>query len=705
MNTPYFSRRSFLQATAVSGAAVLAGPLINGVLAGESPVALQASVKTVYAVFKCHLDVGFIDSQANIIRRYFDQYFLNAIALARKLREAGGTYRYVWTTGSWLVHEYLRQMPAAQQANMVEAIHNGDLSYHAIPFTWQTEMLDRSLIDGALCMAANLDKRFGRKTTGAKMTDVPGHTRSIIAPLATAGVTFLNIGVNPASTPPRVPKLFRWRDPEGAEIVVMCHGQDYGGEIDLPGADAVVAMNVRGDNSGPHTEAEVKKIFDDLHHRYPNTTILACGLSEIANAISPIREQLPVVEQEIGDTWIHGCASDPIKISRYREICRLRQEWIAQGKVTVGDAADMAMVPWLSLVAEHTWGCDVKSIIGDWKVYKPTELTAAWSKPNIQKAILTWEEKRRNVDTAVATLPEPLQQEAINRLEKLDASQPVTAGMEPFAPGQEITTSNFVLTLDAESGAIRQLTDRKTNRQWAGPDHPLALFSYQSFTSDDYHRYITQYVHISANWAVLDFGKHGIDKYSLQSKRWNPTLIKAWLEKTADATRIVTELAMPQEPPEVDDVVGWPKRMTMEIRLPNDQPVLEIDFQFFQKSANRLPEAMWFTFAPIAPDPKGWMLDKSGRLISPLDVVENGNRQMHAVTKYVTYRDLTGQFIIEILDAPVVAPGKMSLLNFNNDQPDLSQGIHINLFNNTWGTNYVMWYDQDTRYRFRVRTA
>ncbi len=37
------------------------------------------------------------------------------------------------------------------------------------------------------------------------MTDVPGHTRSIIAPLARAGIRFLHVGVNPACTVPGVP--------------------------------------------------------------------------------------------------------------------------------------------------------------------------------------------------------------------------------------------------------------------------------------------------------------------------------------------------------------------------------------------------------------------------------------------------------------------------------------------------------------------
>ena len=37
-----------------------------------------------------------------------------------------------------------------------------------------------------------------------------------------------------------------------------------------------------------------------------------------------------MVTDEIGDTWIHGIGSDPIKVSRYRELLRLRMEWLEQ---------------------------------------------------------------------------------------------------------------------------------------------------------------------------------------------------------------------------------------------------------------------------------------------------------------------------------------------------------------------------------------
>jgi hypothetical protein len=113
---------------------------------------------------------------------------------------------------------------------------------------------------------------------------------------------------------------------------------------------------------------------------------------------------------------------------------------------------------------------------------------------------------------------------------------------------------------------------------------------------------------------------------------------------------------------------------------------------------------MWLSFVPTETEPQGWALDKVDQPISPFDVVKGGNRHMHAVTTGVHYKDARGSFSIETLDAPAVALGERSPIYYSNDQPDLSKGFHFSLFNNAWGTNYIQWFGEDTRFRFILRT-
>jgi hypothetical protein len=150
-------------------------------------------------------------------------------------------------------------------------------------------------------------------------------------------------------------------------------------------------------------------------------------------------------------------------------------------------------------------------------------------------------------------------------------------------------------------------------------------------------------------------------------------------------------------------LISWPERLTLEVVLPHKDPAVHITFQCFKKRANRLPEAMWLSFSPDAPDPEGWLLEKVNQPVSPLDVIVNGNRHLHAVTKDVLYRDNKGSFTLETLDAPLIAPGQRSLIDFNNKQPDMREGVHVNLYNNLWGTAFPQWYGEDMRFRFTIK--
>jgi len=60
------------------------------------------------------------------------------------------------------------------------------------------------------------------------------------------------------------------------------------------------------------------------------------------------------------------------------------------------------------------------------------------------------------------------------------------------------------------------------------------------------------------------------------------------------------------------------------------------------------------------------------------------------------------RLLIETLDAPLVCFGQTKLLNFDDNLPDLRGGIHFNLYNNIWGTNFPMWRDDDMQFRFII---
>ena len=127
---------------------------------------------------------------------------------------------------------------------------------------------------------------------------------------------------------------------------------------------------------------------------------------------------------------------------------------------------------------------------------------------------------------------------------------------------------------------------------------------------------------------------------------------------------------------------------------------MDIELQWFNKQACRLPEALWLTFQPFVSKNADWQIEKLGEYISPLHVVERGNRHLHASGKDVICKDGVDELKIAALDSPLVAPGEPSLLDFSNELPDLANGMHFNLYNNVWGTNFPMWFEEDCRFRF-----
>ena len=693
-------RREFIKGVLAASGVLTSKPVYSrGLMLDQQPAALE--VERVLVMFKCHLDVGFTDTQAHVMHKYFDQYYPQAMQVATAMRQSGED-RYVWTTGSWLLYEYLEQATSEQRKRMDQAVAAGDVAWHALPFTWQTEMLDRSMIVGALGLSQSLDRRYGRTTTGAKMTDVPGHSRGLIGPLAEKGVKFLDIGVNSASTPPAVPSLFVWKDPAGDSLMVMYHHKEYGGVVQAPGSNLAVSVQVRNDNDGPHSIDELTKVYAELRRQFPNAKVTASNLTEIANILDPFRSQLPIVTHEIGDTWIYGVPSDPVKVARYREVCRLRQEWIAQGQFRAADPTDLALLRRLLLAAEHTWGVDNKRL-GDYDHYNPKDLAQVLDKPAFKVAEASWAEKRKNIDVAISSLPEKLRDEANRRIRELQPTEPEHGGLEVYQPGSEIETANFVLVLDAKTGAISRLRSKKTGREWASAERPLALFSYQTLSKADYDRFLASYVVLKTWWSPQDFGKPNIDHFGARSRVWLPTLAECWSGKVADGYRILAAMHIDDAASARSVIVAWPQRLYLELLLPDAEPEMRITFLWFDKAANRLPEAMWLSFLPQAPEPQGWLLEKVDEQVSPFDVVRGGNRHMHALSGAIHYKDTQSDLVIETLDAPVVALGEKSPIAYSGEEPNIAKGIHFSLFNNAWGTNYVQWFGENMRFRFVLR--
>ncbi len=680
-------------------------------------------IKTVHLVFKTHLDIGFTDLAANVVERYFNSFIPGSLALAEQMHRRGGTERFIWTTGSWLIYEYLEQAGPAERRRMEEAIERGDIAWHGLPFTTMTEAEDADLFRFGLSLSRSLDARYGRTTIAAKMTDVPGHTRAIVPLMAEAGLQLLHIGVNPASSAPDVPPAFVWRSPDGAEIPVLYSAGSYGTLHLIEGLEDALLISLTNDNLGPPPLEAILGVYDQMREQFPGAEVKASTLDAFAHKLATVKSSLPVVTGELGDSWIYGIGSDPKKISRYRELLRLAQAWRARG---VDPAALRTLNRSLALVPEHTWGMDEKVHLGDYVNYATADFAAArerdlvdtldvpeayvrysfWARPDntYSRFESSWQEQRAYVSRAVDELEDKaLRAEAAERLAMVEPRLPDKDGYEPLDPAGVIKTPHYIVGLDPDTGGITRLEQREPSRTLAAPDHVLGLFRYESFSQADYDRWMHDYainLEDNAGWAYADFTKPGMDaaRPRPEHRMYEPRLIAAMQRPTDDGHDLLLELAMPEA---CATLLGAPRKLTIEYAFREQH--IDIRLQWFGKQACRLPEAAWFSFKPMVTTPENWTMDKMGQAISPLDVVRHGGRTLHAIGRGVEIRDASGYLAIDSLDAPLVAPGAPRLLHFEDSQPSLQDGMHFNLHNNLWGTNFPMWFEEDALFRFTLR--
>ncbi len=155
--------------------------------------------KQIHLIFKSHLDVGFTDYAGTVVDQYFSEFIPQAVETARSLR--GTETPFVWITGAWLIHQCLESASPSLRAGLEEAIEMDEIGWHALPFTFHSEMAGKEIFAEGLEFSGDLDRRYGKRTCAAKMTDVPGHTLGIVPLLADQGVTFLHVGINGARGP------------------------------------------------------------------------------------------------------------------------------------------------------------------------------------------------------------------------------------------------------------------------------------------------------------------------------------------------------------------------------------------------------------------------------------------------------------------------------------------------------------------------
>lgn len=539
----------------------------------------KSGIKELLLIFKTHLDIGFTDYAENVVRNYLEVFIPNAIKVGNELK--GTDTPFIWTVGSWLIWEALKH---DKDGSVKKAIDDGILVWHGLPFTTHTELMNATLFEYGLSLSDKLDERFGRKTIAAKMSDVPGHTIGMVPLMKKHGLEFLHLGVNPATPIPQVPPIFRWKRGED-EIVVMYQG-DYGELEEFD--DFVLYFAHTHDNQGPQSAQEIIQIYEELQKKYPEYRIKAATLNDVAEKLRGVRN-LPVIEKEIGDTWIHGAGTDPKKVSMYRELLRYIEK---SGMDTVDLSDNLLMIP------EHTWGRDVKECF-HWKSeehYFPNEfdLMDRGIRAGAEKS---WQEQR---DYVIRTC------DVLNTSLEYSVKEPDVSSMREIRQVTQAGSESFLPDIDFE-------------------------ISWQLFSRNDYDRYKKIYMRSDVLWAIWDFTKVGLPEY--QGGIYTAKIKHAY----TDGEKYSYYLSFDDE---IAEQFGLPYFWV-------EKTGQHLDIKWFGKKACRLPQAFWVKFKSMNED---WEIHKLGQWIRPRDII--GSPLITAVDTGIRNADLQIESLDAVLVAP-----------------------------------------------------
>jgi hypothetical protein len=312
----------------------------------------------------------------------------------------------------------------------------------------------------------------------------------------------------------------------------------------------------------------------------------------------------------------------------------------------------------------------------------------------------SWQEQRDYLTNAISKLRGSHHREAEAEFAAIAAAPEPFTG-DPAAVGEDIAAGRFRLIV-SQSGSLTALMDEQSGRVWNGACDVIRLWR-EGFGAADYERFWKAY-NVNTDrpdvawWAEYDYQKPGLRETRADHCFWDFQLADLHVKRAADGVRLRVVLRS------TDDAIaaGAPKRAELRYRFDDRRPGFDLDVFWMEKPATRLPEATWLSFAPAVRDPERWHFDKLGQAISPTDVVRCGGTTLHAVWHGATYDGPDGRIDFETLDAALIAPGRPRLLDYQEIADSAEGGLHVNLHNNVWGTNFPAWYEDDARFRFRV---
>ena len=662
--------------------------------------------KKIILVFKSHFDIGFTDLSENVIRDYSGPMLRQVIETCRAT-ENMGKLRYVWTMPAWPLRYMIDHCEPELRPELDRLVRNGQIVWHALPFTSHTDCCAPEEYAAALQYARELSEQYQKPLPIAgKMTDVPGHGLMLPELLSRTGIRFLHLGCNEFATPPDVPLLFFWQSPQGGKVLTMYSKGGYGTSL-LPPEDwpfpVWMALMHTNDNCGPQTAGILEDLVKKAKKSCPDAEIVCGTMDDFCMELEKYDLSfVPVITQDLADTWIHGIGSYPKEVSvlrrnrlRARELHHAYLEHLMKNGSPIPEWNGLweQYYEQTALFEEHTWGADTKRGLGPGRVYEKEDFLKARQTGPYQFMARSWAEQQERIVSASAMLEKisevlpavPEVKKQYCRLRSAKSGSSVT-----------ITTERFRMTFDENTGQIDEIFDLDLHAPVLKSRRGHGVFSYQYDRAgiEDVTEFLRSYGYRFTDWGVLDYGRL---KYPECSHLTFQPLFDKY-EMLPDAVRFYFHTE------ESASLYGDCRSLTLTVSFPEDGTI-EAELSLRDKQASPFIEAGSFII-PLAEENR-WLIGRPCAAVDPeTQIIRCANHAYFCLENEVTALGSSADVRVFPQDTPLVSIGTSGLYEYEPEFPKgRSPELWFNLFNNMWGTNFPQWIEGDFSYRFTIRPS
>jgi alpha-mannosidase len=388
-------------------AAILAITISSGMALGQERKP-NPKLERIIFVFKTHFDIGYTDLAERIVQKYSTSMILETLKTLDESNSMPPAERFRWTVPGWPMKEILDNRSGESKKVIDEAIREGRFVVHALPFTFETEAGTCEALVRGMQFSSKIARDHGLELPrDAKLTDVPSHSWFLPTLLKNAGVDFLQIGCNAASSSPKVPVLFWWEGPDGSRLMTLYWEAYYGTDI-IPADDwpfkTWIAIIHTNDNVGPPPIGEVVKTLEAARKLAPRANLTIGRMSDFYDAIMKENPVLPVIKGDMPDTWIHGYMSMPREVKAAGMVkadaigLEILGTQLGLWGAVLNDVTDKikAIYEQGLLFDEHTFGLAMSHGASGYWCYGD-EFRRLRSAGTFDKIELSWKEKGRHV--------------------------------------------------------------------------------------------------------------------------------------------------------------------------------------------------------------------------------------------------------------------------------------------------------------------